>query len=35
MNKFRQPVAKIDILEISKILERAGNTSAHNITNNQ
>jgi len=29
---YRQPVAKIDILDMSKILERAGNTSAHNTT---
>jgi len=29
---YRQPVAKIDILDMSKILERAGNTSAHNAT---
>ncbi|XP_011703025.1 PREDICTED: uncharacterized protein LOC105459051 [Wasmannia auropunctata] len=29
---YRQPVAKIDILDMSKILERAGNTSVHNTT---
>ncbi|XP_071652158.1 uncharacterized protein [Temnothorax longispinosus] len=30
---YRQPVAKVDILDMSKILEKAGNVSAHNTTN--
>lgn len=30
---YRQPVAKVDILDMSKILERAVNTSTHNTAN--
>lgn len=32
-NIYRQPVAKLDILNMAKILEKTQNTSTHNTTN--